>query len=753
MRVADGARLGPYEVISQLGAGGMGEVYRARDTRLGRDVALKFVLADAESSAARDRLLREARAASALNHPHICTVYDVGEHDGRPYIAMELLEGETLSARLHRGRLDTDSALDVAIQAADALAAAHERGIIHRDLKPANLFVTRRGDIKILDFGLAKMVLTSAADAGTVAADIQLTAPGTVAGTAAYMSPEQARGEFVDARSDLFALGVLLYEIVSGASPFAGATTAVTFDAILNRQPTSLRLLNDTVPESLERVVNRLLSKDPNARVASARDVLEQLRAIRHGSRPSGRPAAVPSVAVLPFVSLSADADNDYFADGITEEIMIALSHLKGLRVAARPSSFAFKGKTPDVSEVAHKLNVQTVVSGSVRKSGNRVRVSVQLVDAADGFQLWSERYDRTMDDVFAIQDEIATAIAEKLKVTLTDGREEALVRRAANLEAYELYLKGRAMFNRREMGPAVATLQQAIALDPAYAPPQATLAAALALLGFYGFAPAYEAMPRARQAAQRAVRLDPTLGDAHATLFFVNAMYDWDWATIDEQFETALAHGATTLLLNWRSLHLSMIVGRFDEALAVSRKAAELDPLSPSSLLSLQVALIQTQRYDEAAASCRTALDMDPTLWVSRRALGVVLTRTGRYDEAVAELTRVLRETNSLSMAYVDLLTAYACAGDKARATTMLADLVARERSEYVQPTFVATALAVVGQLDDAFQWLERGYRERDPMLALLNYWEAAPALRRDPRLRALIHRVGLIPAPTLAR
>jgi serine/threonine protein kinase/Flp pilus assembly protein TadD len=730
----------------------MGEVYRARDTRLGRDVALKFVVAQAGSADARDRLLREARAASALNHPHICTVYDVGEYDGRPFIAMELLEGETLSARLQRGRLDTDSALELAIQTADALAAAHERGIIHRDLKPANLFITRRGDAKILDFGLAKIVLTSTADARTFAADVQLTTPGTVAGTAAYMSPEQARGEIVDARSDLFALGAVLYEMVSGASPFAGPTTAVTFDAILNRQPTSLRVLNDAVPEALEQVVNRLLAKDPTARLASAREVLQQLRTIRHGSNPNARAAIIPSVAVLPFASLSGDADNDYFADGMTEEIMIALSQLKGLRVAARPSSFAFKGKTPEVSEVANKLNVQTVVSGSVRKSGNRVRVSVQLVNAVDGFQLWSERYDRTMDDVFAIQDEIATAIAEKLKVTLTAGADEALVRRAANLEAYELYLKGRAMFNRREMAPAVSCLQQAVALDPAYAPPQATLAATLALLGFYGFAPAYEAMPRARQAAQRAVRLDPTLGDAHATLFFINAIHDWDWASIDEQFENALAQGATTLLLNWRSLYLSMIAGRFDEALAVSRRATELDPLSASSLLSLQVALIQAQRYEEAAASCRTALDMDPTLWVSRRALGVVLTRTARYDDAIDELTRVMRETNSLSMAYVDLMTAYARAGDEARARTMLADLVSRERTEYVQPTFIATGYAVLGQLDQAFQWLERGYRERDPMLALLNYWEAAPELRHDPRLRALIRRVGLVPAPTLA-
>ena len=546
--------------------------------------------------------------------------------------------------------------------------------------------------------------------------------------------------------------GEMLYEMAAGALPFPGRTTATIFDALLNRQPTPLRQLNAAVPEVFERLVTRMLAKDPVARIPSARDVLVQLRAIRQGSRSSTKTAVVPSVAVLPFTSLSADADNDFFADGITEEIMNALSQLKGLRVAATPSSFAFKGKLPELADVASKLNVQNVVFGSVRKSGNRVRVAVHLVGAADGFQLWAERYDRTMDDVFAIQDEIATAIADKLKVTLTAGSDEALVRRASSLEAYELYLKGRAMFNRREMGSAVACLQQAAALDPGYAPAHATLSAALVLLGFYGFLPAYEVMPKARQAAQRAVRLDPMLGDARTTLFFINALHDWDWPSIEEQFDDALACGATTLLLTWRSLYLSMMAGRLDEGIAVSRRAVELDPLSPPSLLSLQIALILQRRYDEAAASCRQALDMDPTSWVARRSLAVVLTRTGRYDEAIPELTRVVHETKGLALPYVDLMTAYADSGDRGRADAMLDELVARETTSYVQPSMLAIAFAIAGRLDQAFQWLERGYRERDCILPMLNYWEAAPALRRDPRLRTIVSRTGLQPAPDLA-
>jgi len=749
-----GTLLGPYEILSALGAGGMGEVYRARDTRLGRDVALKFLPATERSAPeARERLRREARAASALNHPHICTIYDVGDHDGQPYIAMECLDGETLKTRVEGGRFEVDALLGAAIQIADALAAAHESGIVHRDLKPANLFLTRRGDVKVLDFGLAKMPGRSPANQATMAPDPQLTSPGTAVGTVAYMAPEQARGEAVDARSDLFSLGVVLYELSTGRPPFAGATTAVTFDAILNRQPPPLREFNPALPASLERIVTRLLAKEPAARFQTARDLLAELRALRNDSHASGKGAAVlPSVAVLPFASLSADPENDFFTDGMTEEIINALGQLKGLRVAARTSSFGFKGKTPDLADVGAKLNVQSVVSGSVRKSGDRLRIAAQLVNVADGFQLWSDKYDRTANDVFAIQDEIATAIAEKLKVTLTAPRDEPLVKRSANLEAYELYLKGRTLWNRRQMFPAVEILTQAASLDPNYAPTHGTIASALTLLGFYGFLPSYEAIPKARHAATRALRTDGTNADAHAALCLVSSWYGWDWDLVDEHYTAALAHGSTALLVNWYAGTLSMVTGRVDEAFTAARRGAERDPLSAPSQISFQTALLQAGRYDEAEASCRRSLELDPTFWMARRLLGVVLKEAARYDEAIAQLSQASTETNGLPMVLVDLMTALAATGERRQVETMLDELIARAKSSYVQPSMLGAAFAVAGRLDEAFAWLERAYREHDCTLPTFNYFTPAPRLRGDRRLRTLIERMGLIPAPDLA-
>ena len=457
MPLTAGSRLGPYEITELLGAGGMGEVYKARDTRLDRDVAIKVIGSLLAGDATmRQRMLREARAASSLNHPHICTVHDVGDEGGRPFIAMEWIDGESLAQRLERaaGPLLTDDVIRLGAQVADALDAAHRSGIVHRDLKPANLFVTRRGDAKILDFGLAKTMNagSAAGPAGdvTVASQRDLSCAGEVLGTFAYMAPEQARGERVDARSDLFSLGVVLYEMATGRQAFAGKTAALTFDAILNRQPAEPREINDRVPPGLNDVIGRLLAKDPAARPASAGALKDELDRIQRSDRPSGPSGIVPSLAVLPFTNLSPEAENEYIADGITEEVLNTLARIPGLQVAARTSSFAFKGKTPDVAEVGAKLHVAHVLTGSVRKAGPRLRITVQLVSTRDSFSIWSERYDRQTDDIFQIQDEIAAAIAEKLRITLAGSGDGSRVKRAMMGLDYALRRRGPMTISRR---------------------------------------------------------------------------------------------------------------------------------------------------------------------------------------------------------------------------------------------------------------------------------------------------------------
>jgi TolB-like protein/tetratricopeptide (TPR) repeat protein len=753
MTLPAGTRLGPYEIVAAIGAGGMGEVYRARDTRLDRDVAVK-VLPPQKSTdlGAVERFRREARAASAFSHPNVCAVYDLGEHDGQQYIVMELLEGASLQQTLQAGSLGLSRAIDLAIGIAEGLDAAHEKGIVHRDLKPANVFVTTRGHAKVLDFGVAK--LTEADDAPTVAG---LTTSGHAVGTVAYMAPEQARGERVDARTDLFSLGVLFYEMLTRRPAFSGATTAVIFDALLNRQPPPSRDLNAEVTPEIERILSRLLAKTPEARYQSARDVVLDLQSARHPtegrlSRGTGGIARAPaSVAVLPFASLSGDPANEYLADGITEEVINALGQVRTLRVPGRVSSFAFKGRMPDLVDVGARLNVANVLTGSVRTIGTRLRVTAELVSVADGFQLWSERFDRTVEDVFAIQDEIASRIAERLKVTFDHAADDRPRRPTQNLDAYNLYLKGRYLLNQR--GPNVRkgleAFQQARDLDPDFALAHAGLAEAYSLIGFYGYLPEARVMPMARASAARALEIDPTLAEPHAALQLVHFLYEWDWRESRREFDVAMVKNPNAISpLTFRAIELSAVHGRVDEALVLARKVRELDPLSPYSQALFGSVLLCANQPRAALDELLPGLDPGTVAWTTMRLIAIAHGLLGDFDAGLAAASRAveLSDDHPWTVGYVAEISAWAGRTDEARVWADRAIALADTR--YVQPSVMGLVHASAGRMDEAFVWFDRACEAHD-LLPLLNYFPTR-IVRRDPRWPALMRRIGLAPSPS---
>jgi len=779
----------------------MGEVYRARDTQLGRDVAVKVLPSTYSVDEHRlSRFEQEASAASALNHPNILIVHDIGSHDGSPYVVSELLEGETLRKRISGAALAQRRAIGYALEIANGLAAAHEKGIVHRDLKPDNIFITKDGRVKILDFGIAKL---TQADATRSQTDIPTrrvdTGPGIVMGTVGYMSPEQVRGQKVDHRSDIFSFGAILYEMLSGRRAFHGESAADTMSAILKEDPPDLSDTNQNISAALERLVNHCLEKNPESRFHSASDLafaLETANAKLTVSSPGLSTAspsssaeyivtgikrhkisvllgllvlaiaiaglasylhvrnteiAIESIAVLPFANQNHDPDTEYLSDGLTESIINSLSQLSNLRVIPRSSVFRYKGKESDPLTVGKELGVRAVLTGRILQRGDNLIVSAELVDVRDNKQLWGEQYNRKTADALTVQQEIAQVISARLRPKLSGEEQRQVAKReTTSPEAYQLYLKGRYYLEKRTKegtSKAIEYFQQAIDKDPNYAAAFAGLADSYVLLSVAiprSSFPPKEAFPKAKAAAMQALQIDDKLAEAHTSLAHIKFVYEWDWASAEREFKRAIELDPNYATAHhWYGFDLAA-VGRFDEAIIEIRKAQEIDPLSPIINASAGWVFYYARQYDQAIEQERKALEIDPNFALAHGRLAQAYEQKGMYKDAIEEYLRALTLSGENQEEIAALRQAYTVSGMRGFWQKQLDLAIERSKRQHVSASVIAGYYAHLGEREQAIQWLEKAYEERDALSWLKGdpRWDG---LRSDPRFADLMRRVGL--------
>jgi serine/threonine protein kinase/Tfp pilus assembly protein PilF len=802
--IKEGTKLGRFEIRSQLGAGGMGEVYLAQDTKLDRNVAIKFLperlVADEQ---ARKRLVREARAAAKLDHPNICSIYEVSEDDGRSFIVMQHVEGETLDSRMKRKPLDFLESLFIGTQVADALAEAHTHGIIHRDIKPSNIIITSRGQAKVMDFGLAKlMVETVESEAETQSL---LTTPGTIIGTMPYMSPEQVRGEKVDERSDIFSFGVVLYEMLTGQQPFAAGGGVATISAILTLEPRPVRDSCPDASDELQRIVSKCLVKDRERRYQAIREVAVDLETVRrrcdaglsvvpttdratasarpavtdHGAkRPAfltshlglalaavvmlaavasvyalffyfthARSGAINSVAILPFVNMSKDPNTEYLSDGITDSLINSLSQLPNIRMIPRGSVFRYKGHEVDPQQVGRDLDVQAIVTGRITQLGDNLSISAELVDVRTNSHIWGEQYNRKLADILNVQTEITLKISERLRARLSGEDQKRIARRYTdNADAYQLYLKGRYFWDKRTgdgMSKARQSFNQAIELDPNYALAYSGLADTY--LFCYCPLPRNETMPKAKAYATKALAIDDSLAEAHTSLAFVKMNYEFDWSGAEKEFTRAIELSPNYPVAHQFYGACLVLQGRTEEGLRECKRALELDPLSLAINWSLGLNLYHARQYDKAMEQLRKTIQMEPNYHLAHNSLGRVYLEKGMYAEALSEFQTASKLQVEPVVSASNLAVFYALSGNKSEAQRILDEVKQMPEPSDERPLMIARAYTALGEKDQAFEWLERAYQERAFSVFFLKVDPEFDRLRSDPRFADLMRRVGL--------